>query len=76
MSDKIESRLAVIEAVVLRIEDRLFGNGQPGELDALTKRLSTLEHSRSYVKGVLWVIGLFTTGVGAAVIKHVFSAIR
>lgn len=39
----IEQRLAVIEAIVLRLEERLFGNGQPGEIAAIKGRLNKLE---------------------------------
>jgi hypothetical protein len=39
----IEERLAVIEEVVLRLEERLLGNGQPGELEILKTRVSRLE---------------------------------
>ena len=44
MNDKnIQERLAVIEEIVVRLEERLFGNGQPGELERLQSRLRRLE---------------------------------
>jgi hypothetical protein len=44
MNDKsIQERLAVIEDVVLRMEARLFGNGQPGEMEHLQNRIRKLE---------------------------------
>jgi hypothetical protein len=39
----ILERLAVIEAIVVRLEDRLFGNGQPGEIGLLKQRVAKLE---------------------------------
>ena len=36
-------RLATIEAIVSRMEQRLLGNGQPGEIDKLKQRVSRLE---------------------------------
>ncbi len=39
----IEQRLAVIEAVVVRLEERLFGNGQPGEINQMKQRIANLE---------------------------------
>jgi hypothetical protein len=36
-------RLAAIEAIVLRMEQRLLGNGQPGEIDKLKHRVTRLE---------------------------------
>jgi hypothetical protein len=43
MDRTIEQRLAVIEAVVIRLEERLFGNGQPGELALLKNRVRQVE---------------------------------
>jgi len=36
-------RLAAIEAIVSRMEQRLLGNGQPGEIDKLKHRVTRLE---------------------------------
>jgi len=36
-------RLAAIEAIVLRMEQRLLGNGQPGVIDKLERRVTRLE---------------------------------
>jgi hypothetical protein len=36
-------RLAAIEAIVSRMEQRLLGNGQPGEIDKLKQRVTRLE---------------------------------
>jgi hypothetical protein len=36
-------RLAAIEAIVSRMEQRLLGNGQPGEIDQLKHRVTRLE---------------------------------
>ena len=44
MNEKsIQERLAVIEEIVLRLEERLFGNGQPGEMERLQSRVRRLE---------------------------------
>ncbi len=43
MEKLVEERLAVIEAVVVRLEERLFGNGQPGEIASLKARIARLE---------------------------------
>jgi hypothetical protein len=39
----ISERLLVIEAVVVRMEERLFGAGQPGKLAELEVRLRFIE---------------------------------
>ena len=43
MDQAIEERLAIIETIVLRLEERLFGNGQPGEIAKIKDRLSKVE---------------------------------
>jgi hypothetical protein len=39
----ISERLLVIEAIVVRLEERLFGNGQPGKLTEIEHRLRAIE---------------------------------
>jgi len=39
----ISERLLVIEAIVVRLEERLFGGSQPGKLSELEARLRTIE---------------------------------
>ncbi len=43
MERTVQERLAVIEEVLLRMEQRLFGNGQPGELALLKERVRRIE---------------------------------
>ena len=38
-----DERLAAIEAILARVEKRLFGNGQPGEIERLDRRVDTVE---------------------------------
>jgi len=51
----IETRLELIELVLNRMEQRLFGNGQPGELSTLKARVTKLE---SWLWRGLGAIGL------------------
>lgn len=39
----ISERLLVIEAIVVRLEERLFGGGQPGKLSEIESRLRAIE---------------------------------
>ena len=57
-------RLAAIETSLNNIEKRLFGNGQPGELEQLHerinahgKRVSSLENWRWWLTGVAVGVG-------------------
>lgn len=57
MSDS--ERLAVVEEVVLRIERRLFGgDGRPGELSELERRISTLERWHLKLIGGMVALGV------------------
>lgn len=72
-TDDITSRLATIETIVTRLETRLLGNGQPGELDRLHSRandldtrLDSVEKTEARAKGAFWsisaLIGMLTGG--------------
>lgn len=56
MDPIVLERLAVIEAVVLRLEERLFGNGQPGEIALLKARVRRLESWFWRAAGALGVL--------------------
>ncbi len=66
--------------IVEEMHTRLFGNGQPGELDKLGKRLETLDgeietlkETRAHVKGVIWTIGVLFTAMGGTELWHIFK---
>ena len=57
LSDK--ERLVAIEQILGRMEQRLFGNGQPGELSTIKKRLTTLEQYKWQISAIFTaLIGL------------------
>jgi len=57
-------RLAAIEGVVVRLERQLFGNGQPGVISTLGKRVSSLEWYLALAVGggaaILWIVEVLT----------------
>lgn len=53
------SRVAVTEDVVDKMEKRLFGNGQPGILSDLDKRLKHLEKRENRLMGFVSAVVLF-----------------
>ncbi len=61
-----EERVAVIEEMVGELKTELLGNGQPGKLTRIEARLTTLEHWRSGLGGIMMFLGGITT-VGGAV---------
>lgn len=64
--------IAKIEVMVTDMHERLFGNGQPGELDKLSKRVTSLEHDRSVAKGGFAVLTTFVGFIGWAHIRDLF----
>jgi hypothetical protein len=73
-------RIAYIEATVMNIEKRLFGNGQPGEIDQLHerlnghgKRLAKMENWKWWLLGIGLGIGL---GSGVGIVKILEAAGR
>jgi hypothetical protein len=49
-----------------KLEHRLYGNGQPGDIDSLDTRITDLEEHRS--KAIGWIAGAVAalTAIGAA----------
>lgn len=64
-------KMSAVEQVLLRLEHRLFGNGNPGELAELKSRASNLEEFKNKVLGALTVITLLLGAVGAALFNHI-----
>jgi hypothetical protein len=69
---RIETRVENIEAVVQKIDRRLFGNHQPGEMDKLRADVEGLREWRAKAKGAFWLAGIVFSAVeiGAAVWLH------
>lgn len=66
-------RLARIEAIVEDMHHRLFGNGQPGEVQTIKDDVSSLKSSRSWVKGGIAVLGFLVGADGIAHIRSFFK---
>lgn len=74
MPQDVAERLARIEAIVSRMEQRLLGNGQPGEIDLLKQRTSELEEVAYKAKGAFWVISAVVTFITSGGLIHIFKA--
>lgn len=59
-------RLAVIEEIVSDIKHRLFGNGQPGELEFLHGRVSKVDVRVDRLENWQWWVMGIGLGVGVA----------
>jgi hypothetical protein len=65
----IFERLVRIETVVGEIKDRLFGNGQEGELARVKTRLRTLERFRWLILGMVMLL-VAVSGIAAALLNR------
>lgn len=75
----ISGRLATIETIVTRLETRLLGNGQPGELDKLharandlDERLDLVERTEAKARGAFWTISSLIGMLGIGQIADFF----
>jgi hypothetical protein len=59
----VSERLAVIESMVHDIHGRLFGNGQPGELEKLKARVGVLERIGWMTAGACTTVGIIWAAV-------------
>lgn len=71
--------IARIETTMDLMYQRLFGNGQPGELALIHKRIGEVDErvdgfdkDKSYVKGIIAVLALIISLVGGTEIYHLF----
>jgi len=78
--EEVSSEIAVMKSILQRLEYRLLGNGQPGELEKqhirieqLDNRIVDLDKSRSYYSGALWIIGIILTLAVSGGLLHVFK---
>lgn len=65
--------IARLETTLTRIDHILFGNGQPGELDKMQKRIKVTEEFRSSIRGALAVLTFLMTIFGGMVVTHIIN---
>lgn len=64
------TKIAETHAIVVSMEHRLFGNGQPGELQKLSERIHVLEQWKYLVSGGAAVVGAIGGSVLTYFLKH------
>lgn len=65
-------KIAVIESVVVRLESKLFGNGQPGVIGKLENRVAELEITKAKATGAIWLVSLVSVLLSFAEAFHWF----
>ncbi len=73
MTEKDSACLAKIEVIVKDMHTRLFGNGQPGELDKLRDRILPLESHRHQFIGAVGVVSFILLLLGGTFIAHILG---
>ena len=72
--ESLAAEMAETRAIVERLEKTLLGNGQPGRCEEHAVRIARLERWRSWIAGVLAVLGLLwaaaVTVVAAVVVER------
>ncbi len=71
--ESLEVQLARVETVLLRMEERLFGNGQPGVIEKLDRRVGDLEDSEAKGKGALGLLGFIVGVTGLSQLFQFFT---
>ena len=56
--NKLAINIEKIATITEATHHRLFGNGQPGELQDIRDRIVPLENSREKASGAMWVLGI------------------
>lgn len=67
----LTTQQAITQTLVIDIHTRLFGNGQPGELDKLDARLKEQERVINWAKGAVAVILGLLSLLGGTEIYHI-----
>ncbi len=73
---RIEATLEKFDETLVRFDHQLFGNGQPGKLTILDKRVDDLEETHSRVKGAIATLAAFVTAIGGTGLYHLLFGRR
>lgn len=62
--ESIEVKIARIETLLLSMDERLFGNGQPGVIANMQEEIDGLKESRDNAKGAIRILAFLAGAVG------------
>lgn len=71
--DERDELLIRTATIVEGLDKRLFGNGQPGEIDILRDKIDDIKGWKNKVQGALGVVGAGMTLFGGLLIKHLMG---
>jgi len=70
--DILLERTARIDVVLDRLEHRLFGNGQPGELQTMKDDVYHLKGLEAKGRGAFWIVSVILAVLGSGFVAHLF----
>lgn len=73
--DDFKERLTRMETTLNRIDNQLFGNGQPGLLEKLNTRIVILEAKKSELQGSIGTLKILAT-IGPLVAGGLISVVE
>lgn len=65
--------LIAVKTVVDDIRERLFGDGETGDIPKIARRTSTLEEFKNKLLGAIIILATLTSIIGSTLIYHLFS---
>lgn len=66
--------LIEVSTLVREMHTRLFGNGQPGEIEKIQKDVKSLDRYRNQVKGAFAIVSFFLIIFGGVLLAHVLGS--
>jgi hypothetical protein len=73
MTDKIETRLALMEHKLDKLSHDLYGNGKPGKLDTIEGKLDGLNEKLSKVTTIVAILAASGGGAAGALINSLLG---
>ncbi len=65
--------LIEVSTLVREMHTRLFGNGQPGDIDRINKEVRNLSSYRNKLIGAVTIVAFLLTVFGGVLVAHILS---
>lgn len=65
--------LIEVATIVRKMDERLFGNGQPGEIDKMNKEIRSLTSYRNRLVGAVSTVTFILLAFGAVLLEHILT---
>ena len=65
--------LIEVATIVRKMDQRLFGNGQPGEIDKMNREIRSLSSYRNRLVGAIGTVTFLLLVFGGVLLEHIFA---